>query len=92
MCLKIFAKGFLFNDGAYLRDPWNILDFIIIVIGYVTNSMDASALVKLSALRSLRILRPLRTINNIKALRDIIQALFSSVKLLINSLVILVFF
>ena len=27
MILKICACGFLFNQKAYLRDPWNILDF-----------------------------------------------------------------
>ena len=31
--LKIVAYGFLFHPGAYLRNGWNILDFIIVVIG-----------------------------------------------------------
>ncbi|XP_013792371.1 muscle calcium channel subunit alpha-1-like, partial [Limulus polyphemus] len=31
--LKIIAYGFLFHPGAYLRNAWNILDFIIVVIG-----------------------------------------------------------
>jgi hypothetical protein len=30
MCLKIVAMGFVFNKGAYLRDGWNFLDFIIV--------------------------------------------------------------
>jgi hypothetical protein len=32
--LKIIAYGFLFHPGAYLRNPWNILDFVIVIIGY----------------------------------------------------------
>ena len=32
--LKIIALGFLFHPGAYLRNAWNILDFIIVIIGY----------------------------------------------------------
>ena len=31
--LKIIAYGFLLHPGAYLRNAWNILDFIIVIIG-----------------------------------------------------------
>ena len=34
MLLKIFAKGFILNKGAYLRESWNFLDFVIVVSGY----------------------------------------------------------
>lgn len=34
--LKIIAYGFLLHPGAYLRNPWNILDFIIVAVGYVS--------------------------------------------------------
>jgi hypothetical protein len=34
--LKIFAFGFCWDDDSYLRDSWNILDFLIIVIGWLT--------------------------------------------------------
>ena len=27
MVLKIFARGFVLHKHAYLRDPWNWLDF-----------------------------------------------------------------
>jgi len=37
MSLKIFAYGFLFNEGAYLRDSWNILDFVVVVSAHVSN-------------------------------------------------------
>ena len=30
LLLKVCGLGFLFNNGAYLRDPWNILDFFIV--------------------------------------------------------------
>jgi voltage-dependent calcium channel L type alpha-1D len=33
--IKVIALGFLFHPGAYLRNAWNILDFIIVVIGLV---------------------------------------------------------
>lgn len=36
MMFKIIGMGFLFNKGAYLRDYFNILDFVIIMSAYVT--------------------------------------------------------
>lgn len=92
MVLKILGLGFIFNRGAYLRDPWNILDFIIVVTAYPSLILDSNSGIDLSALRSLRVLRPLRTISSIKALRAILVALFSAFKLLANSIVMLLFF
>ena len=37
--LKIIAYGFLFHPGAYLRNGWNILDFVIVVVGYVITTI-----------------------------------------------------
>jgi voltage-dependent calcium channel R type alpha-1E len=36
MVVKILSLGFLLNKGSYLRDPWNILDFVIIASGYIS--------------------------------------------------------
>lgn len=34
LCLQILVQGFVFNGaGSYLRNPWNALDFVIVVIG-----------------------------------------------------------
>lgn len=33
--MKIIAFGFMMHQGAYLRNGWNLLDFTIVVIGYV---------------------------------------------------------
>lgn len=40
MILKIVGMGFIFNKGAYLRDPWNILDFVIVLSAYVTYAQE----------------------------------------------------
>ena len=34
--MKIIAYGFLLHPGAYLRNGWNLLDFIIVLIGLVS--------------------------------------------------------
>jgi hypothetical protein len=31
MTLKVTAMGFVLHKGSYLRDKWNILDFIVVV-------------------------------------------------------------
>lgn len=33
--MKIIAMGFMMHTGAYLRNGWNLLDFFIVVIGFV---------------------------------------------------------
>ena len=40
MVLKIIGLGFIFGSGAYLRDPWNILDFTIVMSGWLTTIQD----------------------------------------------------
>lgn len=90
MGLKILGLGFVLNQGAYLRDSWNILDFIIVTSAYLQLMMSSGA--NLSVLRSFRVLRPLRTISGIEGLRVIVSALMKSVTLLVDTLIILLFF
>lgn len=35
MILKILALGFLFNQNAYMRDTWNLIDFTVVAVGYI---------------------------------------------------------
>ncbi|XP_076859258.1 calcium channel, voltage-dependent, L type, alpha 1D subunit, a isoform X2 [Brachyhypopomus gauderio] len=41
--LKIFAYGLLLHKGAYVRSGWNMLDFIIVVIGMVSVVLEQMA-------------------------------------------------
>jgi Ion transport protein len=63
--LKIFCYGFIFNEGAYLRDVWNLIDFVSIVITLssllVQNNLDV-----FKALRSFRILKQMASYDNLK--------------------------
>lgn len=36
MVLKILGLGFIFGEKAYLKNSWNILDFVIVLSGYIT--------------------------------------------------------
>ncbi len=90
MILKIFALGFVMNKDSYLRNFWNILDFIIVSTGYL--SIFLNGMVNLSMLRTLRILRPLRSISFIKGLKLLMTSLISSFAQLRDTLIILIFF
>jgi hypothetical protein len=85
---KILALGFILNRGSYLRDPWNLLDFLIIITSYFSLFQDT---VNFNILRTVRILRPLRTINVIKSLRSIIRTILGSIPHLVDILVVLFF-
>ena len=91
MCFKIVALGFIFNKDSYMRDPWNIVDIVIIGTGYLPYIISGSSF-NLSALRSLRVLRPLKSVTKIKALKQLLTALFSAIPLLKDSIIILMFF
>ena len=45
-----------------------------------------------SSLRVLRVLRPLRTVSSIKGLKVLMQALFSAMPLLVDTLLVLLFY
>ena len=60
MIMKIIAMGFFMRPHSYLRDSWNILDFTVVFLGWLSKIIDAG---DISAIKVIRMLRPLRTIN-----------------------------
>ena len=95
MAVKVFALGFVWHEGAYLRSPWNVLDFIIVVISIVLMAPVAGneALSGLRALRVLRALRPLRSIRRAEKLKLVITAMAASLWPIFQTLVMIsVFF
>ena len=90
MFLKVFAMGFIFNEGAYLKDGWNGLDFFILSTA-VANKIVANYGINLKGIRALRVLRPLKIIGNIKNLQKILESLFQAFPLLVDSFLILTF-
>uniref|UniRef100_A0A8C9CR29 Sodium channel protein n=1 Tax=Phocoena sinus TaxID=42100 RepID=A0A8C9CR29_PHOSS len=86
--VKILARGFCVGEFTFLRDPWNWLDFIVIVFAYVTEFVDLG---NVSALRTFRVLRALKTISVIPGLKTIVGALIQSVKKLSDVMILTVF-
>ncbi|CAN7994074.1 unnamed protein product, partial [Ixodes hexagonus] len=61
--LKIVALGFILHRGAYLRNIWNIMDFVVVVTGIMNISVQQTENLDLRMLRSFRVLRPLKLVS-----------------------------
>ena len=73
LLIKVVGFGFIFTESAYLKDPWNKIDFAVILnscISYLGGSTGA--------VRLLRCFRPLRIINRNESMRVIISAVVES--------------
>ncbi|XP_042730299.1 sodium channel protein type 2 subunit alpha-like isoform X10 [Lagopus leucura] len=86
--IKILARGFCLEGFTFLRDPWNWLDFSVILMAYVTEFVNLG---NVSALRTFRVLRALKTISVIPGLKTIVGALIQSVKKLSDVMILTVF-
>ncbi|XP_052422350.1 sodium channel protein type 1 subunit alpha-like [Carassius gibelio] len=86
--IKIIARGFCVGQFTFLRDPWNWLDFMVIVMAYLTEFVDLG---NVSALRAFRVLRALKTISVIPGLKTIVGALIQSVKKLSDVMILTLF-
>uniref|UniRef100_A0A8C5H387 Sodium channel protein type 3 subunit alpha-like n=1 Tax=Gouania willdenowi TaxID=441366 RepID=A0A8C5H387_GOUWI len=81
--IKILARGFCIGPFTFLRDPWNWLDFSVIVMFIKVGNLQA--------LRTFRVLRALKTISVIPGLKTIVGALIQSVKKLADVMILTVF-
>ncbi|XP_065099249.1 calcium channel, voltage-dependent, L type, alpha 1S subunit, a [Paramisgurnus dabryanus] len=102
--LKIVAYGFLFHADAYLRNCWNILDFVIVTMGlftivvdFINNISGVEAPVEqkggfnMKALRAFRVLRPLRLVSGVPSLQVVMSSILKSMLPLFH-IALLVFF
>ena len=80
--------GLFFEKNTYLRDPWNWIDFVAVIIGTLE---FLPGLPNLKVLRTLRIIRPLKSIKALPSMRRLITSLLNSLTALVNVLVFLLF-
>jgi hypothetical protein len=78
---KVLAMGFVSSRGAYLRDGWNCLDFVVVLTSILK---VVPGVPRMSALRAFRVLRPLRTLSRIKGMRLMVKSLLASLPSLLN--------
>jgi len=94
--LKIFVLGFVSGKHAYLKDPFNGLDFAIVCISILnfilTRTAGNNKLGFLKAFRALRALRPLRLVSKNEGMKNVVNSLLSSIPALFNVFLISILF
>ncbi|CAK0897541.1 unnamed protein product, partial [Prorocentrum cordatum] len=80
--LKVIAWGLMCDRHSYFREPWNILDFLVLVTALpalVLKSGNGT-----SFLRMFRILRPLRSLQAVPQMKVLVNTVLSSIPRLVN--------
>ena len=76
-CLvKVISYGFIMHPGSYLRSGWNWLDWVVVVMSWVTIVFGLN---NVSSIRTVRVLRPLRTMSRIPNMNVIVGAMLKSI-------------
>ncbi|DAZ95903.1 TPA: hypothetical protein N0F65_012614 [Lagenidium giganteum] len=86
--LKIIAMGLFGEKGAYLMDPWNWIDFLVVTVGIVAALPGISSVDGFSAVR---MLRPLRILNAVSGIKKLVAALLQSIPELLTVVAFLLF-
>eukprot|EP01062_Namystynia_karyoxenos_P064527 TRINITY_DN5749_c0_g1_i2.p1 TRINITY_DN5749_c0_g1~~TRINITY_DN5749_c0_g1_i2.p1 ORF type:complete len:2293 (+),score=547.53 TRINITY_DN5749_c0_g1_i2:115-6879(+) len=74
--VKILALGFVLGHEAYLRDGWNVLDFLIVLLSLASFLPIGSGDLRLVKMfRALRALRPLRLLKRWEGVSNVAIAL-----------------
>ncbi|XP_077299455.1 calcium voltage-gated channel subunit cacophony [Arctopsyche grandis] len=76
--LKILALGFVLHKGSYLRNIWNIMDFFVVVTGFITQFPQNGPEVDLRTLRAIRVLRPLKLVSGIPSLQVVLKSIIKA--------------
>ncbi|XP_026087861.1 voltage-dependent L-type calcium channel subunit alpha-1C isoform X1 [Carassius auratus] len=102
--LKVIAYGLLWHPNAYLRNGWNLLDFIIVVVGLFSaileqatkgdggTSMGGKAAgFDVKALRAFRVLRPLRLVSGVPSLQVVLNSIIKAMVPLLHIALLVLF-
>uniref|UniRef100_A0A5K3ES58 Voltage-gated calcium channel subunit alpha Cav2.2 n=1 Tax=Mesocestoides corti TaxID=53468 RepID=A0A5K3ES58_MESCO len=104
MILKLIDLGVVLHPHSYFRDPWNVLDAVVVLgalVAFSSRQADGSGegrktasknLGTIKSLRVLRVLRPLKTIRRVPKLKAVFDCVVSSLKNVLNILIVYVLF
>ncbi|XP_072571307.1 voltage-dependent L-type calcium channel subunit alpha-1D-like isoform X2 [Paramormyrops kingsleyae] len=102
--LKILAYGLILHPNAYIRSGWNLLDFVIVIVGLFSMVLEGTSNksgeshhtggkpggLDVKALRAFRVLRPLRLVSGVPSLQIVLNSIMKAmVPLLHISLLVL---
>ncbi|XP_036068722.1 voltage-dependent L-type calcium channel subunit alpha-1D [Oryzias melastigma] len=90
---KILAYGLVMHPSAYIRSGWNLLDFIIVIVGLFSVMAEGMTDHKpgeahhaagkpggldVKALRAFRVLRPLRLVSGVPSLQIVLNSIMKA--------------
>ncbi|KAG5282274.1 hypothetical protein AALO_G00054190 [Alosa alosa] len=90
---KILAYGLVMHPSAYIRSGWNLLDFVIVIVGLFSVFAEMGADHKpgeahhaagkpggldVKALRAFRVLRPLRLVSGVPSLQIVLNSIMKA--------------
>uniref|UniRef100_W5KTZ6 Voltage-dependent P/Q-type calcium channel subunit alpha-1A n=1 Tax=Astyanax mexicanus TaxID=7994 RepID=W5KTZ6_ASTMX len=73
--IKILALGFAFHKGSYLRNGWNMMDFVVVLTGILSS---VGSQFDLRTLRAVRVLRPLKLVSGIPSLQVVLKSIMKA--------------
>ncbi|KAK4805952.1 hypothetical protein QYF61_022175 [Mycteria americana] len=73
--IKIIALGFAFHKGSYLRNGWNVMDFVVVLTGILAT---VGSQFDLRTLRAVRVLRPLKLVSGIPSLQVVLKSIMKA--------------
>lgn len=92
---KIITMGFYKHKNAYLRDGWNILDFLVVIASWVdivAAAAGSESVAQVKVFRVIRVIRPLRTVKRVPTMRRLVAIMLRSLPELANTLAFMFFF
>ena len=93
LILKIIVLGFVMHPGSYLRDPWNVIDAIVVLSAFVNFLLEivrfgGTTATVIKSLRIVRVLRPLKTVRRIPKLQAVFSCLIAALSRVVNVLIL----
>jgi len=86
----IISKGFVMNKDSYLRDSWQIIDFVMVICGFL-EFIPALKYKNLMTIKVVRLLKVARMMKHIPSLKMLLDSLSKSVADLLNVIIFLLF-
>ena len=88
---RIMGQGLYFTKSAYLKDGWNIIDTLVLVVALIEYSKVLEGFGVVKIIRMGRALKPLRLMKRNKSMRIVIDALLTTIAPLAYVIMFLLF-
>ncbi|XP_043933418.1 voltage-dependent L-type calcium channel subunit alpha-1D [Protopterus annectens] len=103
--LKIVAYGLFMHPNAYVRNGWNLLDFVIVIVGLFSVVLEQLTTKEteghhsggkpggfdVKALRAFRVLRPLRLVSGVPSLQVVLNSIIKAMVPLLHIALLVLF-